>query len=173
MKKILILMVLCVAGLSAAGRGLDAPNLVEISPTLVTAGQPTAKALAGLGQLGFEAVIYLAPGTVPDAVSNEAEILRAQGIEFVHLPIPFNAPSEAHFMAVSSALQRLAGKKVLVHCQVNRRASAMVFLHRAITLREEPLAAYAFVSRVWSPEGPWRALVVDLLKKNQVPFRPL
>lgn len=35
------------------------PNLVEITPRLITSGQPSAEALAGLGAQGFEAVIYL------------------------------------------------------------------------------------------------------------------
>ena len=170
---LLLVLPVAFAHLTAAGRSVDAPNPIEISPTLVTSGQPTSEALTGLAQLGFDAVVYLAPSTVPDAVINEPDILRAQGIEFVHIPIPFNSPGEEHFIAVSSALRRLEGKKVLVHCQVNLRASTMVFLYRAITLKEDPVAAYASVSRVWSPEGPWRNLVMALLKKNNVPFQPL
>lgn len=50
---------------------LAAPNVVEISPRLVTSGQPSAEALAGLKAQGFEAVIYLAPPTVTDAVRDE------------------------------------------------------------------------------------------------------
>jgi len=55
---------------------IDAPNVVAISPTLVTSGQPTAAALAQLGAQGFAAVINLAPPTAPDAVRDEAEIVR-------------------------------------------------------------------------------------------------
>ena len=152
---------------------LDAPNPVQVSPTLVTSGQPTPAALARLGSLGIRAVIYLAPSSAPDANKDEPELLRRQGIEFVHIPIPFNAPQEEHFAAVSRALVGLKDKKVLVHCQVNLRASTMVFLHRVLTLHEEPAGAYEAVSRVWSPEGPWRELVVNLLRKHQVNFQPL
>ena len=152
---------------------LDAPNPVQISPSLITSGQPSPQALAGLGALGVHAVIYLAPSSVPDAVKNEPELLKRQGIEFVHIPIPFNAPREEHYVAVSEALVRLKEKKVLVHCQVNMRASTMVFLHRTITLNEEPTRAYEAVSRVWSPEGPWRALVIEQLGKHKIAFQPM
>ena len=152
---------------------LDSPNVVQVSPNLITSGQPTPGALAKLGKLGIQAVIYLAPDTVHDAVRDEPQLLRQQGIEYIHIPIPFEAPSESDFVAVSSALDHLNGKKVLVHCQVNMRASTMVFLYRAITLHEDPALAYESVSRVWSPEGAWKQLVVGLLKRHGIPFQPL
>ena len=110
---------------------LRAPNVVPISPTLATSGQPSATALAGLAAAGFQAVIYLAPNTVSDAVTEEPAILMRQGIEFIHIPIPFAAPEEKHYLAAAEALTRLSAKKVLVHCQVNLRASSIVFLYRS------------------------------------------
>lgn len=153
--------------------GLEAPNPVEIGPRLITSGQPTRQALAGLGRLGVQAVIYLAPSTVPDAVPEEEALLRQQGIEFVHIPVPFGAPTAAHAAAVSAALLRLQDKKVLVHCQVNMRASTMVFLHRVIALRADPDEAYEAVTRVWSPSGPWRALVMEEMNRQGIDFVPL
>lgn len=152
---------------------LDAPNPVVISPRLVTSGQPTARALADLGRQGFQAVIYLAPSTVDDAVKDEPALLAAQGIEFVHIPIPFQAPTEAHRIALSQALLRLADRQVLVHCQVNMRASTLVFLHRVIEGREDPARAYEAVARVWSPQGAWRRLMLEQLAKHQITFEPL
>lgn len=154
----------------ACGQSIDAPNVVPITAGLVTSGQPSAQALATLGRLGFQAVIYLAPETVADAVKEEPELLAAQGIEFVHVPIPFAAPNEQHFLAVAAALERLHGRKVLVHCQVNMRASSMVFLYRVLRRKEDPALAYEAVAGVWSPGGPWRKLLVDQLRKHQVDF---
>lgn len=149
-----------------------APNVVPISEGLITSGQPTAEGLANLGKLGFQAVVYLAPSSVSDAVKEEPDLLRAQGIEFVHIPIPFGAPTEAHFEALSSALTQLQGRKVLVHCQVNMRASTLVFLHRVIHNKEDPTLAWEAVTRVWSPEGAWKQLVVAQLSKHRVAFQP-
>lgn len=157
----------------ALALALDAPNPIEITPSLMTSGQPTPKALAALGASGFQAVVYLAPSSVPDAVKNERDLLERQGVEFIHIPIPFDAPAEAHLIALSETLERLNGKKVLVHCQVNLRASTMVFLYRVIAMKEEPSRAYEAVSRVWSPEGPWRTLVIEQLKKHKISFQPL
>ena len=151
---------------------MAAPNVVPISATLVTSGQPTAQALATLASQDFQAVIYLAPFTVSDAVKEEPLLVSKQGIEFIHIPIPFNKPDESHFLAVSSALERLQDKKVLVHCQVNMRASSMVFLHRVISGKEDPSRAYEAVAAVWSPQGPWSQLLAGQLAKHGIAFEP-
>jgi protein tyrosine phosphatase (PTP) superfamily phosphohydrolase (DUF442 family) len=145
---------------------------VAIGPSLVTSGQPTAQALARLSAQGFEAVIYLAPSSVPDAIKNEGELLAKQGIQFTHIPSPFGSPTEEHFEALAAALQRLRGSKVLVHCQVNMRASTLVFLYRVIKENESPAAAWESVTRVWSPEGPWKNLVLSQLAKHGIKFEP-
>ncbi|MBC7601321.1 MAG: hypothetical protein H7255_01495, partial [Ramlibacter sp.] len=67
----------------AANAGtLTAPNVVTISPSLVTSGQPTAASLKSLGSDGFAAVIYLAPTNSVDAIAGEADMVRAQGMEW-------------------------------------------------------------------------------------------
>lgn len=153
-------------------RTIQAPNVVAISPTIVTSGQPTADSLAHLGEQGFKADIYLAPPTVPDAVPNEKDIVTGQGLEFVNIPIPFGKPTGADFEQFAATMKRFQGQKVLVHCQVNMRASTMTFLYRVIVLHEQPETAYEPVARVWSPRGPWKDLVVAQLRKAGIAFEP-
>lgn len=152
---------------------LRAPNVVEISPRLVTSGQPAADALAGLAAQGFGAVIYLAPPTVSDAVRDESFIVARQGLVFVNIPIRFDGPTERDFEAFVGALGGLSGRKVLVHCQINMRASSMVFLYRSIILKEDPRIAYDSVARVWVPDGPWMRLIQDQLRKHKIDFEPM
>lgn len=163
------------AFLKTSGAGapdLQAPNVVVISDKLVTSGQPGAGALSMLGAQGYGAVIYLAPPGMPDAVAGEAEIVRGQGLEYIQIPIDFGRPAASDVEAFAAAMQRLGERKVLVHCQVNMRASSMVFLYRATVRREEPDRAYEAVARVWSPRGPWKALIVSELRKAGVAFEP-
>lgn len=152
---------------------LQAPNVVPITPQLITSGQPSAAQLAALSAQGIEAVIYLAPPTVGDAVRDEPAILARQGIRYVNIPIPFDSPNETHFDAFAKALDELKGRKVLVHCQVNMRASTLVFLYRTIIGKEAPGPAYESVTRIWQPQGPWRKLVVELLRKHGINFELL
>ncbi|HEV8691034.1 MAG TPA: protein tyrosine phosphatase family protein [Ideonella sp.] len=156
----------------AATPALDAPNVVVISPLLVTSGQPTAASLGTLKAQGFEADIYLAPPTVPDAVRDEQAIVERQGLSYLNIPIPFGEPAESHYEAFAAAMAQLAGRKVLVHCQVNMRASSLVFLHRVIAGHEQPDKAYESVAKVWSPRGPWKALIQKLLRGHGIGFEP-
>lgn len=161
-----------VANMAIAAPALDAPNVVPISASLVTSGQPTAAGLAGLSAQGFAAVINLAPLTASDAVPGEPEIVRKQGLSFVNIPIPFGNPTDADFQEFVAAMNKFKGKKVLVHCQVNMRASSMTFLYRVLIEHQNPEKAYEAVAQIWSPEGPWMRLMVAELKQAGVPFQP-
>jgi protein tyrosine phosphatase (PTP) superfamily phosphohydrolase (DUF442 family) len=151
--------------------GIVAPNVVAVSPTLVTAGQPDRASLLRLKAEGYAAVISLAPGNSSDAVADEAEILKAQGIEYIHVPIPWQTPEASHLQATAAALQRYQGRKVLVHCQMNMRASAVTFLYRAIYAKDDPAAAWADVKKVWTPKDQWAKYVEDQLRANGVAFK--
>lgn len=160
------------AEVRAVEPGLRAPNVVPISPRLVTSGQPSAAALSGLAAQGFGAVIYLAPPTVPDAVPDEAGIVRGQGLAFVNIPIRFGSPTDADFRAFVEAMNRFRDRKVLVHCQVNMRASSMTFLYRVIVDHEPPERAYEAVAQIWSPLGPWKQLLLSQLSQAGISFEP-
>ena len=157
---------------SAQSHSAGAPNRVDITPRLVTSGQPSAEALASLARAGVRRCHLPAPPTVSDAVRDEALIVAKQGLMFVNIPIKFDAPTEKDFEAFTSVLSALATRKVLVHCQINLRASSMVFLHRVITAKEDPRVAYDAVAKVWSPDGAWKTLMRTLLQKNGVTFEP-
>lgn len=151
--------------------GVDAPNVVVVSDTWVTSGQPTAASLAQLARHGYKAVVYLAPPTVPDAVAAEPELVRAQGLAFVNIPIAWSDPKAADFAAFAVAMDRFKGQKVLVHCQANMRASAMTFLYRVIEGREDPEQAWETVQEIWTPEGVWRDFVNARLQAAGIAFR--
>jgi protein tyrosine phosphatase (PTP) superfamily phosphohydrolase (DUF442 family) len=156
----------------AAETRIQAPNVVQISTQLFTSGQPNLETLSNLSQQGFEALIYLAPPTSSDAVPGEADIIQSQGMEFVNIPIQFGNPTQADFDAFVDAMNRFRNRKLLVHCQVNMRASSMTFLYRVIIGHEKPELAYESVARIWSPSGAWKKLITDQLKKANITFEP-
>lgn len=162
---------------TACGRdegGLGAPNEVAIDANWVTSGQPSRAGLQRLKALGFDRLLYLAPSTVGDAIADEPQLVRAQGLRFDHVPIPWEGPALQHVDAVFAVLaQWPASGKGLVHCQVNMRASTLVFLHRVLVRKQDPELAWTAVSRVWTPDGPWRALIDAALKRGGVRFEPL
>ena len=158
--------------MQAKAPGAPPPNLVAISDRLVTSGQPSADWLGQLKRNGFHAVVYLAPPTVADAVRDEALIVAGQGLTFVNLPIDFAAPAERDYEAFAGFMRTFAGRRVLVHCQINLRASSLVFLYRAIALKEDPEAAYDAVTKVWKPDDVWRRFLVAQLRRHGIAFEP-
>lgn len=149
-----------------------APNLVVVTPRIVTSGQPTVKALESLKANGFEAVVFLVPSDVPGVIANEADIVKKNGLEYVHIPIKFSNPTAQHYDEFAGTMTRFANRKVLVHCEINLRASSMVFLYRAIALKEDPQTAYESVAKVWSPRDAWKLFIQEILRKNNIAFEP-
>lgn len=156
--------------LAPPGRAALPVNRVDIDGRLTTSGQPDADFLRQIGQLGVQAVISLVPVDAGDAVPEEAELVRAQGIEFLHLPIPFDRPTAADVQAVHAVLRRLEGRRVWIHCQINLRASSLVFLYRVLERHEDPVRAWIDVSRVWLPSGAWRRLIEQQLASHHIAF---
>ncbi|MEO8314067.1 MAG: protein tyrosine phosphatase family protein [Pseudomonadota bacterium] len=153
--------------------GIVAPNVRVISPLLVTAGQPDRASLQRLKAEGYAAVISLAPGNTTDAIPDQAEILAAQGVEFVHIPIPWQTPEAKHLDAMAAAMQRLKGKKVLVHCQMNMRASAITFLYRTIYEKEDPAKAWGDVKALWTPTDQWAEFIKGQLRAHGIAFEAM
>ena len=173
MRAIESLLFAAAISLPALAHDGTAPNRIDISPTLSTSGQPTREFLASLKEEGFEAVIYLAPPTVMDALGDEPKIVGRQGLAYVNLPMDFGKPTAADFQSFTRVMQAFAGRKVFVHCQMNFRASTMVFLHRVVTLREPPGPAWQAVQRAWVPNDTWKKFLVDTLRAHGVDFEPL
>jgi protein tyrosine phosphatase (PTP) superfamily phosphohydrolase (DUF442 family) len=158
--------------LPALGHDGPTPNRVDVSPTLSTSGQPTKAFLETLKEQGFEAVVYVAPPTVGDAIAEEPKIVGRQGLLYVNIPIVWEKPTAEDFQSFTRVMTALAGRKVYVHCQMNLRASSMVFLHRVITLKEAPGPAWESVQKAWVPNATWKAYIVATLKANGVVYEP-
>jgi protein tyrosine phosphatase (PTP) superfamily phosphohydrolase (DUF442 family) len=158
------------SGPAAPVAGIVAPNVRVISPLLVTAGQPDRASLQRLKAEGYDAVINLAPGDSRDAIPDQAAILSAQGVDYVHIPMPWQAPEANHLDAMASAMQKLQGKKVLVHCQMNMRASAVTFLYRTIHAKEDPARAWEDVKPLWTPTNQWAQFIDTQLRAHGIAF---
>jgi hypothetical protein len=73
------------------------------------------------------------------------------------------SPSRDDFAPFSAALAAERGRKVLVHCSSNKRASAMVLVHR-VTREGVPLAtARRDMDALWQPRKGWKDHVAGLI----------
>ena len=72
-----------------------------------------------LRERGFEAVVHIDGGPTPDSVSDEARLVAAQAIVYVHVAVDPKALTAADARAVARALDGLGQRRVLVHCEQN------------------------------------------------------
>ena len=136
-------------------------NFRRIDDQLTTSGVVGARRLACLAEAGVEVVIDLLPPDSQHAVEDEPEIVRAQGVEYVSIPVDWEAPTAADFEAFCAALDAVGERRVHVHCAANWRVSAFWSLYALERGRCTADEARALVDGLWNPgEHPqWRALI--------------
>ena len=144
---------------------------LQIDELLATSGMPRPEHFAAIRAAGFETVINLALPTSDHAVPNEGELVSAQGMTYIHIPVKFDAPQATDFACFTRMMDACAGQRVFVHCAANMRVSAFVFLERlrrGITTRAD---ADRDLRRIWKPDGVWAEFINERLAEfGQLPL---
>jgi protein tyrosine phosphatase (PTP) superfamily phosphohydrolase (DUF442 family) len=140
----------------------DTYNFRRIRDDLTTSGLPSAEQLGDLRREGYDAVINLMPDG-ENSVADEARIVRDQGLDYVYIPVDFEAPARADLEAFFAAMDARSSDKVHVHCAANYRVTAFYSLYalrRGLSTHEE---ADELVQSVWNPaEFPaWSAFITE------------
>src|SRR4029453_10424280 len=98
----------------------DTRNFRQVDEGLLTAGQPDEGQLADAARQRWQVVINLALHDDPRySLADEAGCVRGLGMEYVHIPVQFSAPTEDNLQAFMKAMDSHRGKKILVHCAAN------------------------------------------------------
>jgi protein tyrosine phosphatase (PTP) superfamily phosphohydrolase (DUF442 family) len=155
---------------ASSGRAPLGVNYVAATERLHTAGQPDAATLATLGEQGFELVVNLAPPGNQGAVPEEGKLVAEHGPTYVNIPVSWQQPTLDDFELFSAVMNGARERKVLVHCQLNMRASAFTFLYRVIYDHVPPEEAMTALRAVWIPRDQWATFTADVLAKHNVDF---
>jgi protein tyrosine phosphatase (PTP) superfamily phosphohydrolase (DUF442 family) len=124
----------------------------RIDARLTTSGRLTIHDLDCLAGLGISRVINLALADSPGILPDEPEQLAARHIAYSHIPVPFDAPAQAHFDAFCTAMGTSERERVHVHCVMNWRVSAFVYRWHRERRGMGEAAARALLERQWTPE---------------------
>jgi protein tyrosine phosphatase (PTP) superfamily phosphohydrolase (DUF442 family) len=143
-------------------------NYKAYSPGFASAGQPTEEQLQAVSDAGFDQVVYIAMSNSRSAVAGEDAIVKELGMDYVHIPVIWDAPTTSDFYAFASIMQRDPAAKTLLHCAANYRASAFAFLYRVIYDDVPVAAAKADMNEVWTPNETWRNLIFEVLADNDI-----
>lgn len=146
----------------------DIVNFRQYSDSFASAGQPTEAQLRAVRDAGYDRVVYVAYSDQRNSLEHEDRIVKNLGMEYIHVPVEWEAPTAADFDMVAAAIRSNADGKTLLHCQVNFRASAFSFLYRVL-YEDVPLAeAKADMNGVWTPNETWRDLIFEVLAANDI-----
>jgi len=133
-------------------------NFVAVSERIHTSGQPSAAQLGGLRDKGYGLVINLAPPTTTGSISDEGMLVARTGISYPNIPVDWHSPRYEDFELFSNVLRQSDSMRVLVHCQVNKRASVFTFLFRVVHDGAAPDRAWENVNAVWFRTSTGRTL---------------
>jgi protein tyrosine phosphatase (PTP) superfamily phosphohydrolase (DUF442 family) len=137
----------------------DIYNWRRLDERLTTSGQPTEAQLQAIAALGVECVVNLGLHSHAKALADEPASVEALGMDYVHQPVEFSAPTLADLEAFCDLMDRMRGRTVHVHCIANWRVSAFLYRYRVDRLGWDRDRARTDLDAIWTPDGPWAAIV--------------
>jgi protein tyrosine phosphatase (PTP) superfamily phosphohydrolase (DUF442 family) len=141
-------------------------NFLQINPNLGTAGQPTREQFAGIKAAGYEIVINLVPPISTEALLDECEIVCTLGMQYMHIPVIWERPTAQDLERFLAAMRKYHDRKVFVHCVLNMRVSAFVFLYQVLVQGVPVETARMTMSKIWEPNPTWQRFINQQLGRG-------
>jgi protein tyrosine phosphatase (PTP) superfamily phosphohydrolase (DUF442 family) len=136
----------------------DILNHIKISELISTSGQPSPNQFQEIADAGFTTVINLAMPDSTNALPDEGGFVTEAGMNYFHIPVPFEAPTRKHLSLFLKLMKSTDGQKVWVHCALNMRVSAfMQHYQRTVLKRAEP--ELIPLLKNWEPEDVWQSFL--------------
>lgn len=140
-------------------------NHVQVDERVSTSGIISGEVIEQIAREGYSVVINLLPDSSPHALVNEAELVRAQALEYHHIPVDFAGPTPANYAAFEQTMDGLApSERVYVHCAANMRVSAFMAIYGRERLGWTAARAAQHIAEVWEPNEVWRTFVQSQLE---------
>ncbi|HDY83602.1 MAG TPA: hypothetical protein ENH48_11695 [Halieaceae bacterium] len=130
-------------------------NLRQVSPAVALAGRLNNSALATIEAENYAAVIDLR--TPPEGVAAEQQMFKGTGIEYINIPVGGELPEAATIRTFNDTMDRLEGKKILIHCQSGNRVGMMWGVY--LTSKGAPLDEVLEVVKYSATKEPMLAAI--------------
>ncbi len=140
-------------------------NFYQLDENIGTSGQPEAEQFGDISAAGYEIVLNLALGDSPNAIENENNILSELNMTYVHIPVDFKTPTLDDLESFFKHMEKHKNKKIFVHCVMNWRVSAFMFLYHTIKCDMPVSDALQHMNAVWQPEPVWQEFIENTLNR--------
>ena len=141
-------------------------NFYAVTDSLGTSGMPRRDQIADIAAAGYRVVINLAMDEPPAQLAGEAELVRSYGMEYVHIPVAWQDPQPADVQRFFQIMDADQDRRVFVHCVMNYRVSAFVYLYRILRQGVLPEHALHDLNQIWRPDGKWAEFITQMLNEK-------
>ncbi|GAB1540849.1 hypothetical protein NUACC21_35180 [Scytonema sp. NUACC21] len=102
-----------------------------------------------------------------NALPDEKQIVEAQNMQYIHIPIVWENPIFENVKEFFSVMESNAEKKVFVHCAANKRVSAFIYLYRRLKERTTEENAKKDLNKIWFPNEKWQKLIQNVIESYE------
>jgi shikimate kinase/protein tyrosine phosphatase (PTP) superfamily phosphohydrolase (DUF442 family) len=138
-------------------------NYRYISDKLATSGQPTAEEFALIHRAGYRTVLNLAPANASNALPNEQAIVASLGMDYINIAVVWENPTMEDFSRFCAVMNTCQDQPLFVHCAMNMRVSAFVYLYRDLILGIPSPEAYEAMTEIWQPNETWQKFIETVI----------
>lgn len=132
---------------------------VYLAPDYATAGQPRRDQFRLVSESGFTSVINLAMPKHADSIADEGRLVTDLGMNYFHQPVPFDAPDIEHLRRFFALLEAQAGQPLFIHCIMNFRVSAFMYLYLRFRRNYPEQQARSPILEQWKIEPQWQSIM--------------
>lgn len=137
-------------------------NYIKINESIATSGQPSKEEFEHIAQAGYEMVINLAMCNSEGQIKEEDEIVTSLGMNYIHIPVEFTEPTQKNLIDFIELLSMLQHRKIWVHCIMNYRATAFMYVYHKYILRTPFDDIDLSLMEEWGPDVAWQ----DIMKTD-------
>ena len=138
-------------------------NFYQLDENIGTSGQPVGEQFADISAAGYEIVLNLSLSDSPNAIENENNIISELNMTYVHIPVDFKSPRREDLESFFKHMEKHKNKRIFVHCVMNWRVSAFMFLYQTIKCDMPVADALQHMNAVWQPEPVWQEFIENTL----------
>lgn len=142
----------------------DIYNYLKISNSIATSGQPTKEQFSAIQQAGYQLVVNLALPESTNALPDEKQIVEAEGMQYVHIPVVWEKPTIENVNEFFSVMEANTDKKVFVHCAANMRVSAFIYLYHRLHESISEEEAKKDLQKIWVPNENWQKFMNQVIE---------
>ena len=141
---------------------MDILNYLVLNEQLITGGQPSQDSFKKLSKKGVVVVVNLLPSH-QNFIDNEEFLVAENNMDYIYIPVEWDNPKATDFNSFVIAMKKHQGKKIFVHCAMNMRVSAFIYLYRVLHDNFHKEKAKESMEKIWKPSGTWAEFIEKIL----------